>query len=263
MDKPTQSPQELFEKINIAMKDQVSLEFIESTRTVKANTQNSERCVITKIKEILDGMGLTYQEAGSQQSKDFRNVGGIGLNIEIKKTDSTVIFFNDTLPSEDIYYIVIFTGKQYTNTPEKNIPPQLCFMNGVEFLVDSEEWIKECKAYMNVMKDTYARGENKKKLTGIMSCYPRHTWTADISSLLVGGVNSIDYEEKKAQREAAKQAEREAAKQAKQAEREAAKQAKQAEREAAKQAKQAEREAAKQAKRKSGKEQTPIPQVVE
>ena len=207
MDKPTQSPQELFEKINIAMKDQVSLEFIESTRTVKANTQNSERCVITKIKEILDGMGLTYQEAGSQQSKDFRNVGGIGLNIEIKKTDSTVIFFNDTLPSEDIYYIVIFTGKQYTKTPEKNSPPQLCFMNGAEFLVGAEEWIEKYKADMDVIKDKYARGENKKKLPGIMSVYPRPTFKANISSFLVGGKDSIVFEEKKAERQAAKQAE--------------------------------------------------------
>jgi len=241
MDQTTQSPQELFEEIKIAMKDQVSLEFIESTRTAKGYTQKSERYVIAKMKEVLDGMGLTYQEAGSQQSKDFRNVGGIGLNIEIKKSDKNLIYFNDTCPSENIYYIVLFTGKQYTKTPEKNIPPQLCFMNGAEFLVGAEEWIEKYKADMDVIKDKYARGENKKKLPGIMSVYPRPTFKANISSFLVGGEDSIDFEEKKTQREAANQAKREAAKQAKQAE----------------------REAAKQAKRKAGKEQTPIPQVVE
>lgn len=91
-----QSPQELFEKIKVAMKEQISLEFIQSTRTTKGYTQRSERLVIIKVKEVLDGMGLTYQEAGSQQSKDFRNVGGIALNIELKKSDKNLIYFNDT-----------------------------------------------------------------------------------------------------------------------------------------------------------------------
>jgi hypothetical protein len=203
----TKSPQELFEEIKLAMKDQVSLEFIESTRTTKGYTQKSERCVITKMKEVLDGIGLTYQEAGSQQSKDFRNVGGIGLNIEIKKSDKNLIYFNDTCPSENIYYIVLFTGKQYKKTPEKDIPPQLCFMNGAEFLVGAEEWIEKYKADMDVIKDKYARGENKKQLPGIMSVYPRPTFKANIYSFLVGGKDSIVFEEKKAERQAAKQAE--------------------------------------------------------
>ena len=69
------------------MKEKITLEFIETIKTKKGNTQGSERGVILKIREILDGMSIAYTEAGSQQSKDFRNVGGIGLNIEIKKTD--------------------------------------------------------------------------------------------------------------------------------------------------------------------------------
>jgi len=71
------------------------------------------------MREIFDSMELSYEEAGSQQSKDFRNVGGIGLNIEIKKTDNPIIYFNDTCPNKDIFYVIFFTGKEYKRKPEK------------------------------------------------------------------------------------------------------------------------------------------------
>jgi hypothetical protein len=174
----------LFQTIKTRMLSVISTEFIKSTRTAKGNTQVSERIVITKMKEIFDEMALTYEEAGSQQSKDFRNIGGIGLNIEIKKTDGTTICFNDTCPAEDIYYIIMFTGKEFKRKIEKNIPAQLCFLNGAEFLVDAP-WIAEYVAELTTLKDKYARGANKKQLTGIMSVYPRPTFKADISSFLV------------------------------------------------------------------------------
>jgi hypothetical protein len=175
--------QALFQTIKARIQSSVTTEFIKSTRTAKGNTQVSERIVITKMKEIFDEMLLTYEEAGSQQSKDFRNVGGIGLNIEIKKTDNTTIYFNDTCPTEDIYYIILFTGKEYKRQVEKNIPAQLCFLNGTQFLVDAP-WIADFVAEMNALKDKYARGANKKQLSGIMSVYPRPTFKADISSFL-------------------------------------------------------------------------------
>ena len=184
------SAQVLFQAIKTRMLSVVSTEFIKSTRTAKGNTQVSERIVITKMKEIFDEMGLTYQEAGSQQSKDFRNIGGIGLNIEIKKTDNTTIYFNDTCPAEDIYYIILFTGKEFKRQVEKNIPAQLCFLNGIEFLVDAP-WIAEYVAELTALKDKYARGANKKQLTGIMSVYPRPTFKADISSFLVRPVQPV------------------------------------------------------------------------
>ena len=179
------SAQALFQTIKARMLTDVSPEFIKSTRTTSGNTQVSERIVITKMKEIFDDMKLTYEEAGSQQSKDFRDIGGIGLNLEIKKTDNTSIYFNDTCPAEDIYYIILFTGKEYKRHPEKNIPPQLCFLNGAEFLVGSEGWISEYITELTALKDKYARGLNKKQLPGIMSVYPRPTFKADISSFLI------------------------------------------------------------------------------
>jgi hypothetical protein len=180
----TTPAQILFQRIIVVLNSVISMEFIKSTRTIKGDTQNSERKVIEKIEETFIGMGLTFTPAGSQQSKDFRNVGGIGLNIEVKKTDSFEIYFNDTCPSKDINYIILFTGKEYKRKPENNIPPQLCFINGEQFLADAP-WIEDYIAELTVLKDKYARGENKKQLKGIMSVYPRPTLKANVSSFLV------------------------------------------------------------------------------
>lgn len=171
----------LFEMIATQLKSVVNVEFIQSIKTLKGNTQSSERVVIQKIRDVFKDLGLSYEEAGSQQSKDFRNVGGIGLNIEIKKTDSPSIYFNDTCPCADIYYIIFFTGKEYKS--KKSIPPQLLFINGEEFVRDSP-WIHDYIQEMTLLKDKYARGENKKLLEGIMEVYPRPTFKANITKFL-------------------------------------------------------------------------------
>lgn len=181
--------QVLFDQIKQRMNEEVNEEFIKSTKTEKGNTQVSERVVIEKIRQVLASLSLTFEEAGSQQSKDFRNVGGIGLSIEVKKTDNPIIYFNDTCPSKDIYYIIFFTGKEYKRRPEKNVPPCLLYINGEEFVKDSP-WIVEYISELTALKDKYARGENKKRLSGIMEVYPRPTFKANISRFL--GINILD-----------------------------------------------------------------------
>jgi hypothetical protein len=164
-----------------------------TTRTEKGNTQAWERVVIQKIREVLDAMGVSYKQAGSRQSKDFRNVGDIDLDIEDKKTDTMKLFFNDTCPSEKIFYVIFFTGKEYKKTPEKNIPAKLLFINGEDFLEYSEEWIKEYIRDITAIKDKYGRGKNKNRLKGIMEVYPRPNFKADISSFL--GIENHEKEE--------------------------------------------------------------------
>ena len=180
---------QLFQKITNEVTKQITQEFIMTTRTEKGNTQACERLVIQKICEVLDAMELSYKQAGSQQSKDFRNVGDIDLDIEVKKTDNMKVFFNDTCPSEKIFYVIFFTGKEYKKTPEKNIPGKLLFMNGEEFVKDSP-WIEDYICEITAIKDKYGRGENKKRLEGIMEVYPRPTFKADISKFL--GVENDD-----------------------------------------------------------------------
>lgn len=175
--------QALFNRITKELDEQVGEEFIKSTKTEKGNTQVSERVVIEKIRVILTGMELIFEEAGSQQSKDFRNVGGIGLNIEIKKTDNPVVYFNDTCPNKDIWYIIFFTGKEYKRKPENNIPAKLLYINGEEFIKDSP-WLDEYIQEITALKDKYARGAAKKQLAGIMEVYPRPTFKGNISKFL-------------------------------------------------------------------------------
>ena len=183
---------QLFQKITNELSKHITQEFIMTTRTEKGNTQACERIVIQKICEVLDAMELSYKQAGSQQSKDFRNVGDIDLDIEVKKTDNMKVFFNDTCPSEKIFYVIFFTGKEYKKTPEKNIPGKLLFMNGEEFVKDSP-WIEDYIRDITALKDKYGRGENKKLLEGIMEVYPRPTFKADISKFL--GVENDEKEE--------------------------------------------------------------------
>jgi len=169
---------ELFNHIKILVKEHITKEQILSYKTDLGNTQVTERTIISIIKQILDNGNICYTEAGSQQSKDFRNVGGIGLNVEIKKTDGTCIYFNDTCPNSDIYYIIFVTGGK-----SKSIKPQLLFINGNDFVKESP-WIYEYQRKLDLLKDEYARGTGKKKLTGIMSVYPRPTYRADIRTFL-------------------------------------------------------------------------------
>ena len=175
--------QTLFNRITQELDSRVGEDFIKSTKTEKGNTQVSERVVIEKIRVILTGMELSFEEAGSQQSKDFRNVGGIGLNIEIKKTDNPVVYFNDTCPNKDIWYIIFFTGKEYKRKPENNIPAKLLYINGEEFIKDSP-WLDEYIQEITALKDKYARGAAKKQLAGIMEVYPRPTFKGNISRFL-------------------------------------------------------------------------------
>ncbi len=189
---------QLFQNITNELSKYITQEFIMTTRTEKGNTQACERIIIQKICEVLDAMKLSYKQAGSQQSKDFRNVGDIDLDIEVKKTDNMKVFFNDTCPSEKIFYVIFFTGKEYKKTPEKNIPGKLLFMNGEEFVKDSP-WIEDYIQEITRIKDKYGRGENKKCLEGIMEVYPRPTFKADISKFL--GVENDEKEEEEEEEE--------------------------------------------------------------
>jgi len=171
---------DLFDFIANQVQTNIQAERIESYKTSKGDTQKTERDVINDIKSILDTNKIVYTEAGSQQSKDFRNVGNIGLNIEIKKTDSNCIYFNDTCPSKSIFYIIFFTGKK---TKKQTIHPQAICINGHEMVKDSP-WVYEYQLKLEQLKNQYARGTNKKELSGIMSVYPRPTYKADINSFL-------------------------------------------------------------------------------
>ena len=171
---------QMFDEIYNLAKTVITKEDLIGLITKNANTQTSERKSIPLVKNVLDQLGLSYTKAGSQQSKDFRNVGGIGLNIEVKKTDGTTVIFNDTCPNENIWYLILFTGKENSQT---SIPPGVLGMNGAVFIDDSE-WISDYQREIDAIRDKYCRGEGRKALSGKMSVYARPTYTGDITEFL-------------------------------------------------------------------------------
>ena len=104
----------IFKAIYELFKKKFSSDDFLQLKTKDGNTQKSERIYIKIFRKMLKDMGFVFTEAGSQQSKDFRiDIGANKLYIELKKTDSFTIYFNDTCPSSNIYYIIIFSGKTY------------------------------------------------------------------------------------------------------------------------------------------------------
>ena len=156
--------------------------------TENGETQAAEKKTIEFIREYFKKSNTSFEEAGSQQSKDFRNVGGIGLNIEVKKTDGSKIMCNDTCPSDDIYYIVFIKGKTYKKKGYEDRPPQCLFLKGNEIL-EGSDWISEFKRELNDLLDKYGRGKNAHNLTGLMKVFPRGNYSFPINSFL-GGVHS-------------------------------------------------------------------------
>jgi hypothetical protein len=216
---------DLFKLISIELEKEIPEEYILSLKTQHGNTQLIERIYISKIKDIFNKMGLTYKEAGSQQSKDFRNVGGIGLNIEVKKTDSCNIICNDTCPTKDIYYIIIITGKQ---TKTEEIKPHVMFVNGYELIKESP-WIYPYNMFIEYIKDTYCRGDGKKNLCGYVAVYTRPGYSIPSLRFLFKPDKIIKKEVKTAEEKAQAKAEKEAEKQVKEADKKAAKATKEAE----------------------------------
>jgi len=166
---------QLFQRIGAEVSRRVSPEFFASLRQ-GANTQQSERKSIQFIITILNEMELPFQRAGSQQSKDFRNIGDIGLDVEVKICKSNNVIFNDTRPNSNTYYIIFYTGTVHNNA-------QVLLLNGNDFVANSP-WTTEYQAAIDDLKDRFCRGENAKNLPGIMKVYTRPNYSANISSFL-------------------------------------------------------------------------------
>jgi hypothetical protein len=180
----TNERDELFNRIKECLINSINKSDIIALKTIKGNTQITERMSIDLIRKCLESLNYPFEEAGSQQSKDFRNVNNIGLDIEVKKTDGGTIYFNDTLPTKNIYYIIFFTGKTFKT--KESIPPQVIFINGVDLIGEDMELALEYQKEIELMRDKWSRkskGQNA-KLFKYMSVCPRATYKTSIEHLL-------------------------------------------------------------------------------
>ena len=177
----SEKKKETFNLIKEKLRERFTIDVIKGLKTKSGKTQSSERNYIRVIQNVLDELKFPYTKAGSQQSKDFRNINNTGLNLEGKKTDSFNIFCNDTCPCSDIEYIVIFTGTKYK--VKKNIKPQIIFINGNDIIQDCG-WLNEFKRELKMLLDKYCRGKNKKRMKGLLKVYVRPTYQFSIKTLL-------------------------------------------------------------------------------
>ena len=153
-------------------------------KTINGDTQCAEKPSINLVSEVLHNLNYSYKKAGSQEPKDFQNIKNMNLNIEVKKTDGYTVYFNDTLPNKDVYYVIIFTGKVFSR--KKNVPPQFIFINGFDLIFKDIYHLYEYKDDINGMRDKWSRKgkNNKANLFKTFSVCPRATYKTDIKHLL-------------------------------------------------------------------------------
>ena len=173
--------QMLFQNIYENVRSRLTYEFIKSLKTKKGNTQSAERPLIQRIKETLIHMELSFTEAGSQQPYDFRvRMPGSEeqdiLKLEIKKTDSNTIIFNDTCPSDDVYYIVINTG--HVGKKSEKYPLVVPIQGGILVNGPNDQWIKEYLEFISKVKS-----QTKKEQTGYMRAFARPNLSANIGPI--------------------------------------------------------------------------------
>ena len=171
------SKSQLLSWLKVILNNNISHDFISSLKTKNGNTQAPERIYIAKIKHILSSHGFKFNQAGTQKPKDLRDIYHLSypstkITMEVKKTDSKVVIFNDTLPRRGVEYMLIHTKK-----------PQLIFVDG-SYFSDSSPWVSDYLSELNVLRDKYCRGVTKKHLKGCMGAYARPTFNANISQLI-------------------------------------------------------------------------------
>ena len=186
----------LFKTILEKVRNRVTYDFLKSLKVKSGNTQSSERDIISVIRDTINWLGLTFSEAGSQQPYDFRiRLPGhetfspteedirngkiyVGeeiamLLLEVKKTDSNCIYFNDTCPSSQTNYIIISTGKIYSSAKRPELLPAVYGINGSD-IIASSPWLLDFKRDIDALKEKYRETE------GIMTVYPRPTYKANM-----------------------------------------------------------------------------------
>ena len=127
-------------------------------------TENRDSDPDTSVDEAGSGCGKTYTHT---------------LLLECKKTDSNTIYFNDTCPRPDIYYVVFYTGHIYKKRDD--IPAKILDING-KWFVDKDPWISEYSRELNSLKEKYLEVGKKSGIR--MSVYPRPTYKASIKELI-------------------------------------------------------------------------------
>lgn len=192
----------LFKHILLSIRKNAQVSEIFSLKTSNGNTQITERTCIDLVRKTICSLNLVFSEASSQQPYDFRinlpghetfnpseddirnhrldHNGECGiLLLEIKKTDTKTVYFNDTCPSINAFYIIVTTGKIYkkSSLERPNIPPAIYGFNGRTIIENSMDWLHEFNNELQALKQKY------NNMPGFMTVYPRPTYKANMGEL--------------------------------------------------------------------------------
>jgi hypothetical protein len=157
---------------------------IRSFATCKGDTQQSERRSIEYITSVLQTLGVTYEHAGSQQPKDLRNVGGIGLSIEIKTSNGTTSCLNDTAPQPGIWYVFFHTTNPNSRRPTRL--PQVVACEGSMMIERPEEkaMVAALSEAIAKLRTLYGKGEARRwRLNAFPRCNYQYKFDHLLTSL--------------------------------------------------------------------------------
>lgn len=138
--------------------------------TVDGETQFGGKVAEGCVARVLTEMGLSWKPASSQHSRDFQNVGGIGLDIETKKTDSNTVTMNDTRPVASIHYIIFATAARV-----KSKKPKIIFKTGDELInaPSNAEYLRACQEVDEIRRVLMEVIKRNKNALGNLDIYPR------------------------------------------------------------------------------------------
>jgi hypothetical protein len=171
----------LMNKIQKKIKKIICPQGLLDLTTKDGRTQYTERAYQEKFKILFEkmvskGTILKYVQAGSQKPYDFRlfTKNGI-LYLEIKKATTNVVKLNDTYPTKDVYYMILYTGN-------KNNRGCIFWKRGdklIEIPPQEEELLETYKKDIKGLKDM-----RKGFKEGNLSVYPRPGFDVNIRKFI-------------------------------------------------------------------------------
>ena len=164
------SKQIIFEIISFHFRNKMKTFDYSKLKNVRGNTQTTEKIYIKIMRKILENLQLDFIEAESQRPWDFRVFidENTTLKIEMKKTQSKKVMLNDTLPKNDVYFIIIYIGKK----------SKIICINGDEMLGLSRFWINDFQKELCMLK------QKNKFYDGYITTYARPNFSFSIKHLI-------------------------------------------------------------------------------
>lgn len=154
--------------INIYLKKMCKSK-IDIIKTKNGKTQYTEDVYSVIFENILNVLNIDYRKNSSQKFIDFMiYFNNTEIPIELKKTSRNRIILNDTFPSSNVVYFIIYVGKE----------PKIFWKYGMELLIILPDDLLQFREYFQEFQNI--KNKIKSKLFGNLNVYPRPNFSIDI-----------------------------------------------------------------------------------